>query len=132
MFNVLIGNCDAHAKNISLLRDLKGHWRLAPFYDLVSTKVYPEISHQLAMAVASQYDSGMTHEKHWQLLFRECQVSPTQYAQVLIDMVHGLSKKVKLTREQFLSEYGQSPILEKLEKTYQIQSRRLLDGFKKN
>ena len=40
MFNLIIGNADAHAKNISLLRPPKGP-QLAPFYDLMSTNIYP-------------------------------------------------------------------------------------------
>lgn len=37
IFNVVIGNADAHAKNLALLCDLEGRRRLAPFYDLVPT-----------------------------------------------------------------------------------------------
>jgi serine/threonine-protein kinase HipA len=36
MFNYLIGNADAHAKNLSVLIDDQGY-RLAPFYDLLSS-----------------------------------------------------------------------------------------------
>jgi hypothetical protein len=39
MFNYLIGNADAHAKNLSVLVDDKGY-RLAPFYDLLCVKAY--------------------------------------------------------------------------------------------
>ena len=37
IFNALIGNADAHAKNLALLVDQDGRRRLAPFYDLVPT-----------------------------------------------------------------------------------------------
>jgi len=50
VFNVLIGNCDAHGKNYSLLYDSEAP-SLAPFYDLVSTAVYPELTTRLAMSV---------------------------------------------------------------------------------
>lgn len=50
--NVAIGNCDAHAKNFSLLHGESGALRLAPLYDLVSTRLYP-LSDQLAMHVDS-------------------------------------------------------------------------------
>ena len=50
LFNVLIGNCDAHGKNYSLLYDSKAP-SLSPFYDLVSTVVYPELTTRLAMSV---------------------------------------------------------------------------------
>lgn len=39
VFNVLVGNTDAHLKNLSFLVD-HGGIRLAPFYDLLSTAVY--------------------------------------------------------------------------------------------
>ena len=42
VFNVLIGNADAHAKNLSLLCDRQGRRRLAPLYDLVPTVYLPE------------------------------------------------------------------------------------------
>lgn len=45
VFNVLIGNADAHLKNISLLADRAGY-ALAPHYDLVSTAAWdtPELA----------------------------------------------------------------------------------------
>lgn len=48
--NLAIGNCDAHGKNWSLLHDRSGHIRLAPLYDLMSTRLYP-IDDTLAMYV---------------------------------------------------------------------------------
>lgn len=40
--NVLIGNGDAHAKNLSLLHEPTGRLRLAPLYDLICTLVYDD------------------------------------------------------------------------------------------
>ena len=40
LFNYLIGNCDAHLKNYSLLPGSNGSVTLAPAYDLISTTVY--------------------------------------------------------------------------------------------
>src|SRR3546814_16711767 len=42
VFNALIGNADAHAKNLSLLCDQGGRRWLAPLYDLVPTIHLPE------------------------------------------------------------------------------------------
>ncbi|MEO6228230.1 MAG: type II toxin-antitoxin system HipA family toxin [Thermomonas sp.] len=42
VFNALIGNADAHAKNLSLLCDQSGKRWLAPLYDLVPTLYLPE------------------------------------------------------------------------------------------
>lgn len=49
LFNVIIGNADAHAKNFSLLRRESGEVVLAPLYDLVATRVWDELSPRLAM-----------------------------------------------------------------------------------
>ena len=50
IFNVLIGNADAHGKNHSLLYS-GGERRLSPYYDLVSTLAWPELSANLAMKI---------------------------------------------------------------------------------
>ena len=49
IFNLIIGNADAHAKNYSLLRRDNGEVVLAPLYDLVATHMWPELSAKLAM-----------------------------------------------------------------------------------
>ena len=50
IFNLIVGNADAHGKNFSILYDDNGP-RLAPLYDLLSTVAYPELSPKLAMKI---------------------------------------------------------------------------------
>jgi len=45
IFNVLVGNADAHLKNLSFYVEPRGY-RLAPFYDIVSTTVYQNPTHR--------------------------------------------------------------------------------------
>lgn len=47
--NVCLGNGDAHGKNFALLSTAEGHHRLAPFYDIVSTDVYPALTPTFSM-----------------------------------------------------------------------------------
>lgn len=54
MFNLIVGNGDAHAKNFSFLYTQKGI-RLAPLYDLLSTVFYPELSMGMAMAIDGRF-----------------------------------------------------------------------------
>lgn len=42
--NALVGNADAHAKNLSILHTPSGEVRLAPAYDVMSTIYYPNVS----------------------------------------------------------------------------------------
>ena len=48
LFNLIIGNADAHGKNFSLLYAPEGP-RLAPLYDLLSTSFYPNVHAKMAM-----------------------------------------------------------------------------------
>ncbi|MFQ5689391.1 MAG: HipA domain-containing protein [Gemmatimonadota bacterium] len=51
--NFLIGNCDGHAKNLSLLYEDEGI-RLAPFYDVASTDVYDGLDRTFALHVGGR------------------------------------------------------------------------------
>jgi serine/threonine-protein kinase HipA len=53
IFNLIVGNADAHGKNFSLLYQTSGV-SLAPFYDLLSTVAYPDVSPTLAMKIGKR------------------------------------------------------------------------------
>jgi serine/threonine-protein kinase HipA len=63
IFNLLIGNHDAHAKNFSLLYMPDRSVRLAPLYDLVSTVFYPELTDRMAMKIGKQPKSALVCPK---------------------------------------------------------------------
>jgi serine/threonine-protein kinase HipA len=65
VFCVVVGNRDNHAKNLSLLRDELGHWRLAPFYDLVCTTAYDRLSRRLAMGIGTRVQSDNLPTAAW-------------------------------------------------------------------
>lgn len=50
VFNLVIGNADAHLKNFSLLEQ-GGGLRLSPAYDLLNTLVYPQYDRTIALAL---------------------------------------------------------------------------------
>lgn len=55
LFNIVIGNLDAHGKNISFFVSSFGI-EPAPFYDLICTRIYPEFSQELAMALGDEFE----------------------------------------------------------------------------
>ena len=64
IFNALIGNHDAHAKNFSLL--YSGEFPvLAPFYDTLATAVYPALTPRMAMKIGSKYKYSEVLGRHW-------------------------------------------------------------------
>ena len=64
IFNALIGNHDAHAKNFSLLYTNRTPV-LAPLYDLLSTAVYPNLTPKMAMKIGSKYKFSEVQARHW-------------------------------------------------------------------
>jgi serine/threonine-protein kinase HipA len=56
IFNFIIGNADAHGKNLSFLYN-DGLVRVAPFYDLISTSVYSRLNNKFAMKMGGQSDA---------------------------------------------------------------------------
>jgi len=57
LFNLNIGNNDSHAKNISMLMTDEGA-KLAPFYDLMCTSIYPGFSSNFAFKIGNAFKPG--------------------------------------------------------------------------
>ncbi len=98
-FNVLIGNCDAHGKNYSLLYDSPAP-SLAPFYDLLSTAAYGELTTRLAMSVDGATHLNEVGGRAWKQLAKDVGFAPrflTQrmepFAERVLDAVADLSKR---------------------------------------
>lgn len=68
IFNFLIGNNDAHGKNFSLIYKPTPQGietRLAPLYDLICIRAYPEFSDHMAMRIAKKYHPEEVYPPHW-------------------------------------------------------------------
>ena len=77
VFNFLIGNSDAHGKNLSLLLLPEGPM-LAPFYDQLSTRIYSHygLSQGLAMRIGGEGDPAAIRREHWERFASEASVMP--------------------------------------------------------
>lgn len=94
VFNLLIGNADAHGKNLSLLYHADGSIRLAPFYDLVSTLGYTNLSRDLAMKIGSRSDPGQIGPRQFDTLAEECGVRPVWLRALVLDMAEIVSEVI--------------------------------------
>ena len=75
LFNFLIGNCDAHAKNYAVLY-YEGKPALAPAYDLLSTMVYDTIAKRFAMSIGGETRMGMLRRAHFEQMAKSCGLKP--------------------------------------------------------
>jgi serine/threonine-protein kinase HipA len=85
-FNYIIGNADAHAKNFALLYPELAVARLAPAYDLVSTHVYGQLTHDMATSINGIYDSRAIQPVHWQKEFVRLGLKERLYAERMNDL----------------------------------------------
>jgi serine/threonine-protein kinase HipA len=67
IFNFLIGNTNANAKNISIRYLTPKHIQLAPLYD-ISCSLIENNNHDMAMKIAGVYDSSQINSHHWKFL----------------------------------------------------------------
>lgn len=110
--NWLLGNCDAHAKNLSLLLSPTEGIRLAPFYDLVCTRIYKPLDRNLAMSFGNQFDPGQVIRRDLEAYAREMQIG-SRLVFSLFDELNGrTAQSVSEAAESFRSQYGDSPILD--------------------
>jgi serine/threonine-protein kinase HipA len=63
-FTVLIGNADAHGKNLALLHPTREAVELAPLYDTVPTVLWPKLRKRGAMSIAGRWDLGSITVEH--------------------------------------------------------------------
>lgn len=75
-FNLYVGNNDSHAKNLSVLQTPMGGYRLAPFYDLMCTAIYPGLSRRFAFAIGGERRPGAIAAGHLQGMARELGFAP--------------------------------------------------------
>ena len=84
LFNFLIGNQDAHAKNYSFL--YRDGWQTAPLYDLLCVVPYlPDQS--LTMGLLNEYRPGWFERKHWLSLAHLAGVTSCYLAREIGNMV---------------------------------------------
>lgn len=73
LFNLLVGNADAHCKNFALLFEPGGPV-LAPIYDVLCTQAYPSLSDSFVMKIGPARRQSELTAAAWQELAREARL----------------------------------------------------------
>lgn len=92
VFNALVGNADAHAKNLALLCNQQGYRQLAPFYDLVPTVVLPEtlIERAPALRIGAATRVEAITQEDWRSFAVQSQYAPRFVLKRVVDMADAL------------------------------------------
>ena len=128
IFNALIGNHDAHAKNFSLIYTRRGTV-LAPLYDTLSTAVYANLTDKMAMKIGSKYKFTEVQKQHWEQFAQAAGLSPVQVKKRILTLASLLpSEAVSLRHElttQDLNHDILSEIVGIIERRCQLTYKRL-------
>ena len=125
IFNYLIGNCDAHAKNISLLHADK--IQIAPFYDLVSTLAFPELSKKLSMYIGGQKRIDFIMKRHWEKFVSDVGMKYSLLEKMMKEMMDKAEKESERIVQGAEPETG--IVFEKVANIIKQQSKRLSMTF---
>lgn len=124
LFNVAVGNCDAHGKNFSLLyRNSK--LSLAPFYDLLSTIYWPQLGTKLSMKFGNTYKLHTVDHESLALFAKDLGVSE----KVIYKRLHRLHEAAPSAWERLfhLNELNeQLPMLESIHAHWNGQMRSMV------
>ncbi|MFM9968781.1 MAG: HipA domain-containing protein [Burkholderiales bacterium] len=131
LYNFIIGNADAHAKNYSFLWHAKtGRWTVAPLYDLLSVTHYLASQPQ-SMGLLDEYRPGWFGPEHWRELARLAGVTPAYLAGEACQMAAAVRKAAPslavVLRDQLLPDELDF-LAEKINPAVQQRCEQLLDA----
>ena len=101
IFNILVANTDAHAKNYSLILPIDAAPRLAPLYDASTVLSWPHVVKTYAQSIdGKRRRSDMIAGRHWEAIAREIGYRPTDVKNRIQQIVDAMAaNRAKVTRE---------------------------------
>lgn len=131
IFNALIGNHDAHAKNFSLLHSGKSPV-LAPLYDSLSTAVYPDLTPKMAMKIGSKYKFTEVYARHWDAFAEDAGLAKAQAKKRITQLANALPQTAQKLRADNAFGFADSAIVDQIvaliEKRCFLTIQRLTSG----
>jgi serine/threonine-protein kinase HipA len=113
IFNALIGNHDAHAKNFSLLY-LGKTPVLAPFYDTLSTAVYPTLTRKMAIKIGNKYKFSEVQAPHWNQFAKSVGLTKTQAKRRILELAKSLPAMARKLRSDAGHSFAGNAVVERI------------------
>lgn len=126
IFQVLVGNTDAHAKNLSFFCGPEG-LSLAPAYDIVCALVYArQFDQTLALAIGDAFDYSELSPYEWANFAHQCELQPRLVARELKAMSTRVLDALEAVLAEARVQGAPHSLLEALRETIGDQCRRHL------
>jgi serine/threonine-protein kinase HipA len=119
MFNFLIGNPDAHAKNYSLIyrqNPKSVQTAISPLYDVNNGAAFRDCFKsqrpRLAQSIGGEFDPTKLEWSHWEAQARAIKSSPTALRKSLLTMARKIQDAIGTLREELRDTDADSPRLD--------------------
>jgi serine/threonine-protein kinase HipA len=126
LLQFLIGNSDAHGKNVSFFCSPDG-LTLTPFYDLVSVVQYGELDQELAMAYGDEFRAEQITPYDWAMFAEQTGTARSLLAREMRRMGTAAAAAVPLQLADLHYETAERKFLEGIAAHVIAQARKLID-----
>jgi serine/threonine-protein kinase HipA len=118
VFNYLVGNSDAHAKNLSFLYSQDNTTHLSPFYDLIAIHAWPNhvFNHELALSIGGENNIHNVKRAHWERLADECETSFKLFDTAITRLSEEIIDAFDRAQNQFETQHGKYPAFQQVRK----------------
>ncbi len=127
IFNYIIGNHDAHGKNFSILH--RKDFELAPFYDLVSTQVYP-LDNKFAMAIGQTFRLDRIKSHSFKEFAKDMDVRPELLTSLINEVCEVVKNGLGDQTAEHEKNYGEAKIYKELNEIIKSNIIQLLSFFR--
>lgn len=113
IFNALVGNHDAHAKNFSLLYAGKSAV-LAPLYDVLSTAVYPDLTPKMAMKIGGKYEFSKVQARQWDQLLEAVGLGKAQARKRILALAKSMATNARGLQSDPSRDFTRHSVVEQI------------------
>jgi serine/threonine-protein kinase HipA len=125
MFCYLIGDGDAQAKQLAI-RHLPDGPRLAPFFGLMSTHVYPTLNHQMAMSIGGEDRPDWITPSRWREFAGQAGIKGAYVLSLLRDLAERVPQTGALVAERFQRRHGFASVIRDIRGRIEQRARQVL------
>ncbi|MFT6632386.1 MAG: serine/threonine-protein kinase HipA [Bacteriovoracaceae bacterium] len=123
-FNLLIGNNDSHSKNISLLL-VDGRIEMAPFYDLLSTAVYPKLKKDFSFKLGDRDDPNKIGASQFQMVDQELDLKLGTMEKKALEMSQKLLRHKDALASKLKMEYPNAKVFGRISELIEKRCKNL-------
>ncbi|MEJ2124105.1 MAG: type II toxin-antitoxin system HipA family toxin [Alphaproteobacteria bacterium] len=129
VFNILVCNTDAHAKNYSIMITANA-FRLAPIYDVMCAAAWDGVTRNLAQKIAGKNRGDHLQLRHWQRLAADCELNAPRLLARVRELARAVLRELQKAADEVASmPAGSHPLMPEFCAAIAARTRNVLGGL---